>query len=65
VEWRPEELMRQCDMGVDAMSCFLQHNMVEFYGDVSELANGMAAMSDADLFVGRMFSAHHVKDNCC
>ena len=59
-EWEPESLMRSCDMGVDAVAAFVQHNCVEFFTDVDDLCAGLEVLSDADLFVARVFSSSHV-----
>lgn len=59
--WDPEALLGQCDMGVDTVALFLQHNCVEFYSDVGDLWRGLDTLSDTDLFIGRMFNSSTVR----
>lgn len=59
-KWNPESLAAQCEMGVDGMACFLQHNAVEFYSECDELAAGLNYLSDADLFISRQYDISHV-----
>jgi hypothetical protein len=58
--WDPEALAGQCEMGVDGMASFLQHNAVEFYSECDEVAAGLQSLSDADLFIARQYDTSHV-----
>jgi len=60
--WAPEGLLEQCDLGPDAAASFLQHNCVEYYGDIDDLAKGLAGYSDQDQFVARMYSTSNVSN---
>ena len=59
--WKPETLIGQCEMSVDAVTSFIQHNCVEFFSEIGDLAVGLRTLSDADLFIGRIFSTSHVR----
>eukprot|EP00615_Pteridomonas_danica_P005252 CAMPEP_0114353264 /NCGR_PEP_ID=MMETSP0101-20121206/18536_1 /TAXON_ID=38822 ORGANISM="Pteridomonas danica, Strain PT" /NCGR_SAMPLE_ID=MMETSP0101 /ASSEMBLY_ACC=CAM_ASM_000211 /LENGTH=254 /DNA_ID=CAMNT_0001494019 /DNA_START=128 /DNA_END=891 /DNA_ORIENTATION=+ len=62
VGWHPEALAAQCDMGVDGLAAFIQHNCVEFYSDSDELAKGLEKLSDSDQFISRLFDSSHTRD---
>mmetsp|Transcript_53218 Transcript_53218/g.121287 ORF Transcript_53218/g.121287 Transcript_53218/m.121287 type:complete len:599 (-) Transcript_53218:146-1942(-) len=59
--WDPEAVLSSCEMGPDACAAFLQHNALDFYSEVDELAQGLGFLSDADLFVASMFSTSNTR----
>lgn len=61
--FKPETIIGQCDMAFDHCASFVQHNCVEFYTECDHLANGLRTLSDADMFVSRVFSTTFTREH--
>ena len=62
LERPPDATVLNAKMGVDATAAFVQYNCVDYYGDEADLADGLATLSDADLYTARVYSTNHARD---
>ncbi|CAM9251837.1 unnamed protein product [Chrysoparadoxa australica] len=58
----PEEVLRSSEMSISSAAAFMQDHGPHQFTDISELADAADTLSDADMFIGVMYSTSAVYD---
>lgn len=56
LEFSPEHVVETNDMALPSIASFLSHHAPAFFTDVHEMSAACASLSDAELFVGKLYA---------
>jgi len=52
LDYEPEVVAQNCDLGPDALTAFCHQNLSTYYGDLYDLAKVLDALSEVDCLFG-------------